>query len=362
MFTRIDHVMICVPDVARGIDQYRKLGFDMREGGVHPGKGTHNAIAFNDEDYVELLGIRDEAEAKAARSWSSSGTPLWEFIAAGGGIRYIVIQSDDLAADVAAMRGRGVEVSDATEGARKTPAGVALSWKLAVLGPANPLPIFFIQHVTPLEERRRAVPVAGGHPNGVYTLERAYVVTNDAEGSGGALCEGARHRAAAAAEGHGDHVEHGRVPDRSHRARHRAAVCAGPGVGLARAARPRPFPGALSNDEHGRRREVDGGTRLAAPRARRAQHRRARDARAARRRVRRLHRLRRPRMKIRVRVTFPKRDAKSDSDPDYSAKTRRYDDRPPSAAIVVPLTIRDSSDARNTPIAAMCSGSPMENG
>ena len=41
MFVRIDHVMICVPDLDAGIAQYRKLGFDMHPGGVHPGKGTH---------------------------------------------------------------------------------------------------------------------------------------------------------------------------------------------------------------------------------------------------------------------------------------------------------------------------------
>src|SRR5687768_13335590 len=173
--------MICVPDLALGIEQYRKLGFNIYAGGVHPGKGTHNAIAFNDDDYVELLGIRDAAEAKAAGSWSSSGTPLPDFIAAGGGIRYIVIQSDDLAADVKGMRERGVDVSDAMDGARRTPAGVELRWKLAVLGPGNPLPIFFIEHVTPLVERRAQLPVAGGHPNGVYTIERAYAVTDDAE-------------------------------------------------------------------------------------------------------------------------------------------------------------------------------------
>jgi hypothetical protein len=178
MFTRIDHVMICVPDLQRGSEQYRKLGFDMREGGVHPGKGTHNAIAFNDADYVELLAIRDRAEWEAAKSWSSSGTPLPDFIAAGGGIRYIVIQSDDLVADVKAMRERGVDVSEVMDGARRTPSGDELAWQLAVLGPANPLPIFFLQHVTPLEQRRRQW--TGSQPNGVYTLERAYVVTEDA--------------------------------------------------------------------------------------------------------------------------------------------------------------------------------------
>lgn len=189
MFTRIDHVMICVPDLSAGIEQYRKLGFNMYEGGVHPGKGTHNAIAFNDADYVELLAIRDSEEAKAARSWSPSGTPLWDFIAAGGGIRYIVIQSDDLAADVKAMRGRGVDVGGVIDGARRTPAGGELRWKLAVLGPANPLPIFFIEHVTKLEERRGQLPVAGDHPNGVYTIERAYVVTDDAEAAAAAYAK-----------------------------------------------------------------------------------------------------------------------------------------------------------------------------
>ena len=66
MFTRIDHVTICVPDLGAGIAQFKKLGFNMFEGGAHPGKGTHNAIAFNENDYVELLSIRDQAEHRAS--------------------------------------------------------------------------------------------------------------------------------------------------------------------------------------------------------------------------------------------------------------------------------------------------------
>src|SRR5262245_37738301 len=106
MFTLIDHIMICVPDLDRGIEQYTKLGFNIYAGGVHPGVGTHNAIGFNGADYLELLAIRDPVEA--AGRWGRAGGTLSEFIAAGGGIRYIVLQSDDLAADVNAMRGRGV--------------------------------------------------------------------------------------------------------------------------------------------------------------------------------------------------------------------------------------------------------------
>jgi hypothetical protein len=122
MITRIDHVMICVPDLQKGIEQYGKLGFNIYPGGVHTGKGTHNAIAFNQDDYIELLAIRDRAEYQTAagRSVITHGA-LTDFIAAGGGIRYVILQSDDLAADVAAMRSRPLDAGTrhATSGARR---------------------------------------------------------------------------------------------------------------------------------------------------------------------------------------------------------------------------------------------------
>lgn len=184
MLTRIDHLMIAVPQLAPGMAQYRKLGFDIYEGGVHPGRGTHNAIAFDQDDYVELIAIRDRPEYDAAsRGSRSPDGGLARFVEAGGGIRYVALQSDDLAADVAAMRSRGVEVSDPTDGARRTPSGQVLRWQSASLGPAFPLPIFFIQHLTPLEERRASVPRAGQHPNGVRQIERIYVVTPDLDGT-----------------------------------------------------------------------------------------------------------------------------------------------------------------------------------
>lgn len=170
--TRIDHVMICVPDLEVGIETYRKIGFDVHDGGVHPGGGTENAIAFFEDDYLELLSIRAGEQAQA-------GAALVDFIGRGGGLRYLALQSDDLAADVAAMRGRGVDVGDPTDGGRRTPAGQELRWRAARLGPGNPLPIFFIQHLTQVAERRRQVPHPGEHPNGVLRLERAYIAVPD---------------------------------------------------------------------------------------------------------------------------------------------------------------------------------------
>lgn len=175
MLTRIDHVMICVPDLDRGIETYSRIGFDIHPGGVHTGKGTHNAISFNEDDYLELLAVPDRGEYLRNSPYGG----LLEFIEAGGGLRYVILQSEDLAADVAAMRIRGVDVGDAIEGARRTPAGQELRWRAAMLGERNPLPLFFIQHLTPVAKRRRQVPAAGSHPNGVLRVERVYIAVTD---------------------------------------------------------------------------------------------------------------------------------------------------------------------------------------
>lgn len=181
MLTRIDHLVICVSDLQQGIETYRRLGFNVYPGGVHPGRGTHNAISRNADDYLELLSVRDPAEYRAATSRAGHpGGGLIDFIAAGGGLRHVVVVSDDLAADVAAMRDRGVDVSDPMDGSRRMETGLELRWRAAALGPRHPLPVVFIQHLTPPEERRRQVPMAGTHPNGVQRIDRVYIATRDA--------------------------------------------------------------------------------------------------------------------------------------------------------------------------------------
>src|SRR5437867_696215 len=164
--------MICVPELSQGIDVYTRLGFRVYSGGVHHGQGTHNAVAFFQDDYLELLSVRGGEQQRAS-------TGLVEFLSRGGGLRYVVVQSDDLGADVAAMRGRGVDVGDPIEGGRRTPAGQELRWKVAQLGASNPLPVLFIQHLIPLTERKRQVFRAGDHPNAVLRTDRVYIAVED---------------------------------------------------------------------------------------------------------------------------------------------------------------------------------------
>lgn len=184
MLTGIDHVVIAVPDLERAVETYARLGFNVHPGGSHPGMGTHNALALFEADYLELLAVRDPAEYRAAAIPRHSPLAgLHELAARGGGFRAIAIASDDLAADVAAMRRRGVDVGDVVAGARRTPAGQELRWELAVLGPRDPLPVFFIQHLTSLAERQRQVPGATDHPNGVRRAERVYVAVENVAGA-----------------------------------------------------------------------------------------------------------------------------------------------------------------------------------
>ncbi|HEX5531037.1 MAG TPA: VOC family protein, partial [Methylomirabilota bacterium] len=175
MLTRVDHVMICVPDLERGIEVYRRIGFSIFPGGAHTGRATHNAIAFTGEEYLEVLSIRD----RAAVTPGGPDERLAHYLDKGGGFRVVALQSDDLEGDVAAMRRHGVDVGPIQDGGRRTPAGQELRWRAAFPGPGDPLPVFFIQHLTPLEERRRQVPKVGDHPNGALRVDRVYVAVPD---------------------------------------------------------------------------------------------------------------------------------------------------------------------------------------
>jgi len=62
MITRLDHVVIGVRDLDEAMQAFQQLGFDVRPGGRHTGRGTHNALIRFGLDYLELLAICDESE------------------------------------------------------------------------------------------------------------------------------------------------------------------------------------------------------------------------------------------------------------------------------------------------------------
>ena len=173
MLTRIDHLVIAVPSVGRAIHTYTGLGFRIYPGGEHVGLGTRCAIAFHGDQYLELVAIEDAAAHRAAAARSAvADAGLADFVALGGGMRAVALASDDLAADVAAMRARGVEVSDSEIVERVLPNGKRLRSLVAV---PRGLPLRFVQHLDDLEARRAQVPARAPHPNGVLEFDRIYV-------------------------------------------------------------------------------------------------------------------------------------------------------------------------------------------
>jgi hypothetical protein len=177
VFTRIDHLVIAVPDVGGAIETYSNLGFHIYPGGRNAGLGTETVIVFHEDQYLELRAVADAAEHRGAAGRSAvADGGLEDFVAAGGGIRAIVLASDDLAADVAAMRARGVEVSDPETVERQLPDGRRLRSLYAV---PQGVPLQFVQHLDDLATRQAQVPRRAPHPNGVLEFDRIYVAGRD---------------------------------------------------------------------------------------------------------------------------------------------------------------------------------------
>ena len=164
MLIGVDHAIVGLRDLSSADELGRALGIVVNPGGVHPGWGTKNAIARFGLDYFELLAVDDLDEAAA----NPRGRAFLEWLQGGEGWLGFAMASDDVEADAAAIRARGLDAEPPQKGARNRPDGTTMSWRTARIAGnqwGSPLP-FLIQHDTPAAERRRGVP-QGGHPLGV---------------------------------------------------------------------------------------------------------------------------------------------------------------------------------------------------
>ncbi|MGC1676180.1 MAG: VOC family protein [Candidatus Binataceae bacterium] len=167
MFTGIDHVVIAVADLDSAIASYAQAGFTVVRGGKH-NIGTHNAlIAFADGSYIELIAFLNPVP----------GHPWFKALELGGGVTDFCMRTDDLEADVAALRSAGAAIGDPTAMTRDRPDGFRLSWVLAIPQPpySGQLP-FMIRDETPRDER---VPRERSHRNGASAILRVTVAVEN---------------------------------------------------------------------------------------------------------------------------------------------------------------------------------------
>ncbi len=175
MVTRFDHVVIGVRDLDMAQERYRQLGFDVRPGGRHTGLGTHNAIIRFGLDYIELLSIYDEAEARGSRL---GGQALLDFLhEREGGLLGYALATEEIEQEAKRLR---VAVPFAMQ--RLRPDGRLLTWNVLIPGGVcwrRPWP-FLIQWDIP-DEQRLSWEEPGTHPNGAIEWIRATVIVRNLE-------------------------------------------------------------------------------------------------------------------------------------------------------------------------------------
>lgn len=165
MALELDHIVVCVPDLAEAARDYEeRLGLTSVDGGRHSGQGTANRLVPLGDAYIELVAVVEAKEAKTS-AW---GTWVMHR-AAVPGADAICLRTDDI--DEVSER---FDIQTTTM-SRVTPDGVILGWRLAGLKQTLSTGVpFFIQWDIPddLHPGRSQVE----HPAGAVGLESVTIV------------------------------------------------------------------------------------------------------------------------------------------------------------------------------------------
>jgi len=105
---RIDHLIICVRDLAQAELNLRSLGFTLTPTGVHP-FGTSNHLAMFGNNFLELLAVTDAAAVPAAAPGRFSfAAHNQNFLATAEGMSMLAWHSADAHADAARFAANGM--------------------------------------------------------------------------------------------------------------------------------------------------------------------------------------------------------------------------------------------------------------
>ena len=127
MSTRLDHVVLGVPDLSSGQAELAGAGLQFALGGRHPG-GTRNALLVTPErwSYVELIMAEGDAPGEAsvvAAQVRRGGLVTWALSVA------------DVDTQVRRLAEAGFDCQPVEAGSRETTDGRVVRWRSAVIGP-----------------------------------------------------------------------------------------------------------------------------------------------------------------------------------------------------------------------------------
>lgn len=176
MLTGLDHIIIGVNDLAQATELFsRRLGLAISGGGTHPTGGTANRIIVIGNTYIELIAVRTPAEAQHS---------MLARLAKGDGYLNFVLTSNDIQADSAAMKGRGISIVGPKQSSLTNSEGRSRGWwRTDVERPdlTQHYP-FLIQHDSTGEERRHRLAgwaTPPEHPLGVTKVLSATIAVKD---------------------------------------------------------------------------------------------------------------------------------------------------------------------------------------
>lgn len=137
-----DHLLLGVSSLDHGIDWLeRKTGVRALAGGVHPGRGTRNAlVSLGGAHYLEIIAP-DPAQTRVHPQF-----PVDKLVEPR--LIHFVVRTNDIERSAVSLRGEGLHVTGITNGSRRTLAGTLLRWKTLgveskfAIGPIDPIPFF----------------------------------------------------------------------------------------------------------------------------------------------------------------------------------------------------------------------------
>ncbi|HET9209389.1 MAG TPA: VOC family protein [Thermoanaerobaculia bacterium] len=138
--SRVDHVILGIDDLQKGIEELeRRTGVRAEFGGVHPGRGTQNAlISLGEHHYLEILAPNPKEKGSEMADELRKLTALTPV---GWAAR-----ANDLPSTRRLLQEHGAQTGEIRPGARKRPDGARLAWKtLDYTSPSSPLLPFFIE-------------------------------------------------------------------------------------------------------------------------------------------------------------------------------------------------------------------------
>jgi hypothetical protein len=149
---RFDHLVVGIGVLDEGVRQFASLaGVTAAEGGRHPGRGTHNALAaIGPLAYLELLAPQPGAAVSGADADLERLDRLtlidW------------AVAVDDMDATAAALAAAGFACDSPRPGARDTPSGDRLEWTTLRFTGDVPGAPFFIEWSRATRHPSRAAP------------------------------------------------------------------------------------------------------------------------------------------------------------------------------------------------------------